>query len=93
MTTRNWRSFFAALAISQASASLPSADLSGCQSFARTFDNTCRKESNGNAVPVGDYTAWASTDQATVTCTGEMRCPGGSGSQTFTSQSPCTFTR
>ena len=28
-----------------------------------------------------------------MSCTGEMRCPGGSGSSTYTSGNPCTFTR
>ena len=28
-----------------------------------------------------------------MSCTGQMRCPGSSGSATYTSSNPCTFTR
>jgi len=29
----------------------------------------------------------------TVTCTGDMRCPGTNGSSTYTAANPCTFER
>jgi len=82
-----------ALAISQAEAALPTTDLAGCQAFAKTFDNTCGKDGSGNPEPVANYKSWDAGDKASMSCTGDIRCPGGSGSSTYTSGSPCTFER
>lgn len=73
------------LAISNVRAALPTASLSDCQSFAATFDNTCT-----DGTELSDLASHAGED---VECTGTMRCPGGSGSSTYTSGSPCTWTR
>ena len=59
---------------------IPDQSLASCQQVAAQFDNTC----DGVNVDNG----------ATVTCTGSMECPGSSdGIKTYTSSSPCTYTR
>ena len=62
-----------------AHAAIPDGTLASCNSVAALFDNTCSSA--------------GVDDGATVSCTGEMRCPGTSGSATYTDSSPCTFTR
>jgi len=53
--------------------------MAGCQAFAKTFDNTCGVDGSGNPEPVANYKSWDAGDKATMSCTGNMRCPGGDG--------------
>ena len=79
MSANLMSSILLALAISKVEAALPATDLAGCQAFAKTFDNTCGVDGSGNPEPVANYKSWDAGDKATMSCTGNMRCPGGSG--------------
>ena len=58
--------------------------LADCQAVAALFDNTC----DGTG-PIDLSTH----EGAQMSCTGQMMCPDGSGSQLYTEDNPCTFTR
>ena len=73
-----------ALAFSAAEAALPGFTLADCQTFAATFDNTCTS---------GVLTDLAGHAGATMSCAGDMRCPGTTSEATYTTSSPCTYTR
>ena len=59
--------------------------LADCQTVASLFDNTC--DTSEGAIDL------SSAAGVTMSCTGQMMCPNGDGSQTYTESSPCTFTR
>ena len=70
---------------SLAQAAIPGRTLADCEAVAARFDNTC---SGGN--PLSSFSGHSGAD---MSCTGSIRCPGGSGTQTYTSSNPCTWTR
>ena len=82
-----------ALIASEALAALPTSDLSGCKTFAKLFDNTCNKDGSGNPIAISNTSSWGGGEKASMSCKGTMRCPGASGSSTYTNGSPCTWTR
>ena len=47
-----------ALVSTEALAALPGADLAGCHTFAKMFDNTCANGSDGNPKAVADNSSW-----------------------------------
>ena len=59
--------------------------LADCQTVASLFDNTC--DTSAGAVDLATHAG------AEMSCSGQMRCPNGSGSQLYTESDPCTFTR
>lgn len=59
--------------------------LADCMKVAALFDNTC--DINDGPIDFASYTG------ETMSCTGQMMCPLGDGSQLWTSDNPCTFTR
>ena len=59
--------------------------LADCQSVASLFDNTC--DSLSTPVDLDSHAG------ELMSCTGKMMCPEGSGSETYTDENPCTFTR
>ena len=59
--------------------------LDDCKTVAALFDNTC--DSLTTAIDLDSHSGEG------MSCTGQMRCPGGNGSQTYTSSNPCTWTR
>ena len=88
------RSFALAIVAATAQAALPTADLAGCQEFVKTFDNTCETNEFGNPVAYDNFLSLSTEDIGVeMSCTGEMRCPNGSGTATYDSSSPCTWKR
>ena len=65
---------------------MPGRTLEDCTAFAELFDNTCDTSAGFEA----DFTNHAGAE---MSCVGEMRCPGGSGTETYDSSNPCTWTR
>ena len=64
---------------------MPDGTLSSCNTVAATFDNTC---------PVGQALSSLSGHQGEeMRCVGDMRCPGTTGSQTYTESNPCIYYR
>ena len=84
---------FASLLAQAALAALPSPDLKGCQAFAKTFDNTCRKDRDGNPVAVANFLKWDSQDVDQMSCKGRIRCPEAQGEEDFTDSNPCRWNR
>ena len=70
-------------------AAIPGRTLADCNNFASLFDNTCPSV---NGAPQ-EMDLASSASGVTVSCTGQMRCPGTSGAATYTSSNPCTFVR
>ena len=56
-----------------------------CHDIASQFDNTC----DISLGPI-DFSTYVGE---TMSCSGQMRCPNGDGSQYYDSDSPCTFER
>ena len=89
MTDRTFATALIALA-STVSAGLPTGQtLAECNAFADLFANTCTV-TDGVPAELSSLSSHAGTD---MTCEGTMRCPGASGESTYTSGSPCEFTR
>jgi hypothetical protein len=59
--------------------------LADCERIASLFDNTCSSTSE----PID----WSSHVGETMSCTGQMMCPGGDGSEFYTTENPCQFER
>ena len=59
--------------------------LADCNTVASLFDNTC--DISQGAVDLSTHAG------AEMSCSGQVMCPNGDGSQTYTTESPCTFTR
>jgi len=59
--------------------------LADCQYVASLFDSTC----NSLDTPV-DLNSHVGAE---MQCSGQMMCPGGDGSQLYTTDDPCIFTR
>ena len=59
--------------------------LADCQYVASLFDSTC--DSLDTPIDISTH------EGAQMSCTGQMMCPDGSGSKTYTEADPCTFTR
>ena len=59
--------------------------LDDCKYVASLFDNTC--DSLTTPINLNNH------EGAEMNCAGQMMCPGGSGSQTYTTENPCTYTR
>ena len=57
--------------------------LADCQTVAAMFDNTC----TDGPVVLADHAG------VEMSCSGQMMCPLGDGSVTYTTDNPCTFTR
>jgi hypothetical protein len=60
--------------------------LADCKAVAALFDNTCDVTAN---TPI----TFSTHTGANVSCTGTMRCPGGTTKATFSEASPCTWKR
>ena len=60
-------------------------DLASCQTIADLFDNTC----DNTQGPI-DFSTHAGE---TMSCVGQMMCPLGDGSKSYTESDPCTFQR
>ena len=77
--------FFAQSAL----AAIPGRTLEDCNTFANLFANTCTVTDGVPQV----YSDFANDSGETMNCTGDMRCPGATGSATYTSSNFCSFER
>lgn len=59
--------------------------IADCQAIAAMYDNTC--DSLDTPVDMQTHAG------AQMSCTGQMRCPDGEGSEYFTEENPCIYTR
>lgn len=59
--------------------------LTDCQYIASLFDNTC--DSLSTPINLDSHSG------SPMSCSGQMMCPGGDGSQLYTESNPCEFTR
>ena len=61
--------------------------MADCLAVAAKFDNTC------DVIANTPLTTFSSHAGSTMSCTGTMRCPGGSTKATYSTGSPCTWQR
>ena len=61
--------------------------MADCLAVAAKFDNTCDVTAN---TPLTTFSSHAGS---IMSCTGTMRCPGGSTSSTYTSDNKCKWSR
>ena len=59
--------------------------MADCEAIAKEFDNTCSNTK--------DPIDFVNHQGETMSCTGQMRCPGGDGLVDFKAESPCTWKR